>query len=49
MVQYPEKFNYSTLNEYSIEELYELEDALFNDRNRVMAVLKVKKLQQEEE
>ena len=49
MVQYPEKFNYSTLNEYSIEELNELEDALYYDRKRVIAVLKVKKLQQEEE
>lgn len=49
MVQYPEKFNYSTLNEYSIEELNELEDALYCDRQRVMTVLKAKKLQQEEE
>ena len=49
MTKYPEKFNYSTLNEYSIEELNELADALYYDRKRVMTVLKAKKLQLEEE
>ena len=49
MVQYPEKFTTSELNKLSIDELNELEDALWEDRKRVMYVVQYKKLQEEEE
>tara|TARA_R100000773_G_C4201539_1_gene103909 strand:+ start:350 stop:514 length:165 start_codon:yes stop_codon:yes gene_type:complete len=48
MVKYPEKFTVSELNKLSIEELSELEDALWEDRKRVMSVVKYKKLIHEE-
>tara|TARA_R100000315_G_C5199304_1_gene116999 strand:+ start:89 stop:238 length:150 start_codon:yes stop_codon:yes gene_type:complete len=49
MVQYPEKFTTSELNKLSIDELNELEDALWEDRKRVMNVLRYKRMESEEE
>ena len=43
MVKYPTKFTVSELKHYSIEELEELEDALYYDRERVMTVLQYKR------
>jgi len=49
MVTYPEKFSLSVLMKLSIDELNELEDALYYDRQRVCNVLAVKKMGAEEE
>lgn len=49
MVQYPEKFTVSELKKLSIEELEELEDSLYYDRERVMNVLRYKRMEREEE
>tara|TARA_R100000278_G_scaffold96196_1_gene73517 strand:+ start:261 stop:410 length:150 start_codon:yes stop_codon:yes gene_type:complete len=49
MVKYPTKFTISELNKLSIKELNELEDALWEDRKRVMYVVQYKKLEEEEE
>tara|TARA_R100001163_G_C5045508_1_gene182862 strand:- start:1076 stop:1255 length:180 start_codon:yes stop_codon:yes gene_type:complete len=49
MVKYPAKFTVSELKQYSIEELEELEDAMYNDRERVMTVLRYKRFKVTEE
>ena len=49
MVKYPTKFTVSELKQYSIEELEELEDALYYDRERVMTVLRYKRFKVTEE
>tara|TARA_R100000781_G_scaffold112214_1_gene79268 strand:+ start:493 stop:645 length:153 start_codon:yes stop_codon:yes gene_type:complete len=49
MVKYPEKFVLSELEKLSIEELEEMEDALYYDRKRVLNVLRYKRMESEEE
>tara|TARA_R100001082_G_C4365532_1_gene161717 strand:- start:4104 stop:4253 length:150 start_codon:yes stop_codon:yes gene_type:complete len=49
MVTYPKKYIVSELKKLSIEELEELEDALYYDRERVMNVLRYKRMESEEE
>jgi len=48
MVEYPLIFNHRVLNTLSIEELKELEDSLYNERKKVLTVLKYKQLLEEE-
>ena len=49
MVKYPAKFLISELEKLSIDELSELEDALWQDRQRVCNVMAIKKMREEEE
>ena len=48
MVKYPTVFTISLLKELSIEELEELEDALWEDRKRVEHVIQYKKFKNAE-